>query len=1139
MTVRGSAPDRRQTMTTPRHTKFPATHTKSKSKAKADQESSGDVPAFKPPPGKDIVKVGAKPERKNAAIFYGVIAVLIAGSVFAIIQLAKKYGTAVDTNGAQLTNTFGQPVAGDGAPRTGPDAPNSISGNAPQSGDGGPPAPPPSQTTVVSAENPGGTGPGGTGPGADVGPQLTRVTSEGGLVRSETTGAGTGGPAVTGTGDFSTEESGTPSASGATGGSAVTGGSTTISGAGTPGGAGSTSTAPSTGASGSAVASRGTGGTGYTSGGSGTASGSASAGGSGGTGGTGGSRDTRGSAAGWGAGSVPSVFPLAKRTTAESAFFPAWVKPARPTDGLPRLLVKPGGSGKGQLATLNQAFAQLPAGGAVIQLVGNGPFPLYPVKVVDKTRVVIEAKDPPGSRSVPLVVLLASNRESSTNYIEFSNTTLDFRNVHLALDASKAPPDTDDALLSAISSDVFLLNCSLSVKGTPKAPLTALKISGRVNRPGDKAGSKSHVLIENTLIRGNHLTGLAVNSEHVDLSLRNSLVWSGNATAVRFGATGPAEADAGRSLLLVSTTLCSQHCAIQMAGDANQPVPCALSFVNSLLAAPEGETAPALFDLQDWSQNQQKAALGKSITWKSTDSLYMGWHALIQVNPGAIASATTQPQWLLAWKDNKAAPDKNQFQTASWPAQPIKDINTANFAALASQTVGKQFVKTSDGGWPGCLAASLPVLKLDSVDSQPAAVRLEIPQGMFGFAARSVLRVDASKEDLGKFLERQTLQNGTEIIVSGSGNPSSSPIVIEGVWVRLTFQPPAEASLVLSPRSAESKQDGFITVINGGLEIVGGAFTIPSSERQHVPKWMIRVVDGDLAMSRCRIHGPMGGATRNKGLIQLHRSSGKAPARMFDGAFEGYAAFSDCFLIGSGTLLEADMHRRAVFFRNSIAVSRDDLLSLNIREKDPQIGGVVDMSYSTLSATDCFVHVNGAELGSPTDSPLLFVADRCVFAPPLRSGQQRSSPKLFGYAGPVLEEKQVSWWENRCGYSADISHLLVGDSEPPATGPQDFEKVWVGQWGASQVVEPLLGIKGVVLKGDLPTKLEDRLKLEPANFQLHASAKAMTWDGANQAIGAAVAKMNPPLLRAIGSAASPKTKAPAKKQAPATPGVTF
>src|SRR5262245_28497362 len=692
-------------------------------------------------------------------------------------------------------------------------------------------------------------------------------------------------------------------------------------------------------------------------------------------------------------------------------------------------------------------------------------------------------------------------------------------------------------MVSAIASDVYLHNCSLSVKGAEKSQMTALKFAGRAARADATSGAQSRVLIEDTLIRGNNLTGLLIQSEHLDVVLQNSLVWSGAAPAVRFATMTRSDADAGRNLHLASTTLCSRRSAVQLAGDAGHPVPTAFALLNSLVAAPAGSTAPALLDLQGWNQSQQKAAFGKFITWKTTDTLYSGWKNLIELSPGPLASATTPAQWQAAWKE-KAAPHKHQFQAAPWPTEPIASVSTAELGRLAPQSAGRQTVKTSDGGWPGCQTSGLVTVNLEALEAaRISANRPEIPRGLFGFDPTEVIRVDVNKEDLGKFLEKKKLQNGTQIIVAGSGPRQSSPIVVENVWVRLLFEQTAGPPLVLSPRPAESRHDAFISVSGGGIEIVGAVIASPTSQNQASPKWFIQVVDGDLAMWRCRVQGPMTATTRNKGLIHWQRSSGRVPERMFAGTYEGYAAFVDCYLAGSGTTLEADMRHRALFLRNTVAVSRDDLLMLAIRGQDSQIGGVVDLQNATLSAVDRFLHVVGAERGAQTTSPLSLYADRCVFAPPLRSGQQRVTPTFLSYAGPALEQRQIAWSENRCGYAPDIAQFLRSDSESSGSS-QNFDAVWVGQWGPDQVLEPLLGVKGVVLKGDLPTKADDRIKLEPADFELHASSKAYLWDGTGHPIGAYVANMQLPPLRAAASPSSPKTK-PAKTPPVVTPQPGF
>ncbi|HEY2252382.1 MAG TPA: hypothetical protein VGH74_15015, partial [Planctomycetaceae bacterium] len=454
---------------------------------------------------------------------------------------------------------------------------------------------------------------------------------------------------------------------------------------------------------------------------------------------------------------------IERRTRQETAFLPGWASQPRPAGNLTTLIVGAGNSGEGKFATLNEAFEHVPAAGALIKLAGHGPFPLYPVQIADKTRITIEPGDASNPASAPIIVLLPPTEGSVSNFIEFQNTTLDLRRIHLALDADRFDTAPDDALLSAVSSDLYLHDCSISVKGMPESPMTAVKITGQVSRSDAKAGVQPRVLIENTFIRGNKLTVLTINSEHLDLAARNALLWSGAATALRFGPIARSDADAARNVHLASTTLCSLSCAVQIAGDASQPVPTSFDLLNSLIAAPaanstadknsaDGHT-PVLLTMEDWNPNQQKTAFGKFINWKSTASLYTGWSTLIRLNPGAVASATNPAQWHAAWKDkDKGAADKDQFQESHWPGQRIADIAAAgSFDSLAPQTVGKQYVKTGEGGWPGCQTELLTVVAVDSFAPAPlAATRPALPKGLFQSTVRDVLRVDVTREDLGK-----------------------------------------------------------------------------------------------------------------------------------------------------------------------------------------------------------------------------------------------------------------------------------------------------------------------------------------------------------------------------------------------------
>jgi hypothetical protein len=1063
---------------------------KKKSKPSKRSDSDGAAPAFKPPPGRDRDKA-LEPEakaRSNAALFYSLVGLVLLGITAGIIALVQEYGAATTTGSGERTgNAFANRVA--------------------QGKQAGPP---------------GGAGASvGDGGGAAV--HGAAVGNQGGnTVGSGVTTVGTGTTTI-GTGAAGSQIESTTIGQTVVGGeSNSTPNQNTVEGEASPGSP-NNSTLPGTPVSttnvGRAPNTVAVGGAGTTPVGS-----------QGGIGSTGNPANPRGP------GAVQKLTPeMEARARQEAAFLPGWVREPRATAGLAQLFVQQGGSKLTQVATLNQALERVPDTGAVIRLAGAGPFPLYPIKIADKTRIVLEPLDMSGTAPAPIIVLLAPEDGAAPSFIEFSNTTLELRHVHLMIDTAGITAGPDDALLSAVSSNLYLEDCSISAKGTPATPMTAVKLSGKAGRSDGKTGAKARLLLENALIRGNNLTSLAVNIEDLDLACRNSLLWSGRATALNFGTIPKSDSTSGRTLRLASTTICSQRSAVQIGGEATQPVPASIEFMNSLIAAPAGSSGAVLLAMEGWNQNQQKAAFGRFFNWKSTDTLYTGWPTLIQLNPGAVSAATSAAHWLRDWKE-KSAGEKDQFQSDPWPARAISDIGTANFDALVPETVGKQYVKTHEGGWPGCATERLAVLNLESLAASHSAVaRATIPPGMFGALATEIINIDASN-DLGKSMEKLQLHTGMQIVVTGKGLKQSSPIVIENAWIRIQFEQDETAPLVITPRSADTKHDAFITVTNGGVEIVGGVFSTPTSERATLPKWFIQVVDGDLAMWRCRLHGPLTGSSRNKGLIQWQAKTGKAPPRPFEGTPSGYAVFDSCYLAGAGTLLDADMRRRALIFRNSIAVSRDDLFSLNIDQPGSEIGGAVDLSYSTLSAVDGFFRVRGGNLGAPAKAPLLVYADRCVFAPPLKPGQQKVNPLLLACASAVLNQKQLAWWENRCGYAPEITGF-IRDEGDSASARQDFEQVWVSRWGADQIAEPLLGPNGVVLQKDLPTKAEDRVKLEPTDFQLHPASRAATWD-LKRPIGAAIGSMNLPPLRPVTPPADKKK--PANKSAPAgsapTPG---
>jgi eukaryotic-like serine/threonine-protein kinase len=848
---------------------------------------------------------------------------------------------------------------------------------------------------------------------------------------------------------------------------------------------------------------------------------------------------------------TPKDPPASKRAVQEDAHLSEWAAKWKRPAGLAQFSVGGTvGNSAQQFATLNEALANLPAQGAVIRLVGAGPFPLLPAVIENKTHVTIESAAPNGEGYPPVIVIVAPRYEAaarppSVSILHAVQTTIELKNLHLVGEWAGQGTSFDDAVVRVSAGDLIATNCSLTLTGAGERPLTAF-ILAPWQDTDTKASPPSRALIDSTVIRGNNLAALGCTASFADLVLRRSVLWSGQAPALRFPAvadklalarTGSAGQGLNRQVRLISATVCSSQNAVWFGGDPQAPAPTAFLPINSLFAAPGDAQSAALFALEGFSRSDQEESLGKKITWKSVDTLYTGWKILLRLDPAGLRIAENPTHWQAAWREQSGV-DRDHFQPANWPARAIADVTTVELDTFAPESLGKQYVKTADGGWPGCAIAGLTLGGLSAQAALEATTRrAALPAGVFDGAVAQQITIDAGREDVGKALEKVRLANGTLVTLTGSGVRPTSPIVIRNAWIRLRFQPSEGHALVLTPQLQATKgaaNDALLSVINGGVEIVGGAFSIPPGDRTAIPDWMFRITDGDLALRRCRIQGALSADSGQKGLILWDSSTGQIPPRLFQGESRGYAAFDECLLLGSGTLFEADMSRRSLFLRNCVALSRNDLFALDLKNAGPRIDAALDFETNTFVSGGSFFRVQGAPSASRSETPLTVYADRCAFVAEPNSSKPGA---LLSCSATTLSWQQMTWLERRCGYSASIaSFLTTGDAA--SEGGLDFNTNWIAQWGAGRIIEPLLGPRGVVFQNDIWKRAEDLAQAMPVDFAFDPTSQAAIW-GHGSPIGAPVDQMRVPPIRgkSASSKGNPgKTKpAPKKKTTPSAP----
>jgi hypothetical protein len=774
---------------------------------------------------------------------------------------------------------------------------------------------------------------------------------------------------------------------------------------------------------------------------------------------------------------------------------PRWIDEPLPATGLPRFVVRQGAVGNQQFSSLNEAFRQLPPEGGIIELSGNGPFPVRPVQLTQQS---VSIRALPGFR--PLIVLVPPATGTAAALLQISGGLLELEQVDLAADARQFATSDPLTLLLATAGDLVLKNCSLTLQGTRPGRTTAIRLEGR------SKSSRNRLLIDQAAVRGENCLGMHFEVERLDAVIRNSLFATGAAPVLDLRGPFSDSESAVRTIRALSSTFSTKSQAFQLTAGSETPVATSLFLMNSLVAAEPGEPRPPLLVLEDWPQNAirtNESGPFKNLKWQTEATACLGWKPLIDLKRDELLKVETAQQWQRLWKHLYS---EEAFFDENWPKTAVAHPAEVPLKTWARTTLEGVTWKTSEGDPPGCSVASLTAPDLGLL--MPALAQAYRPLPPLPFATTHTVPIDLTKQDLGKVLASQDWPDATLFVASGFGNRQSSPLTINGKLIRILFEQTPGAPLTLSPRWQEGSRppgpketdDAFITLRGGRLELVNGTFQFPQQERQWTPSWFLRVAGGDFALLNCRVQAPYLGESRNRGLI--HWTIGEARARgAASGEYRNYGMIADSFLSGSGELIAAGLNRQAMLLRNSLLVSRDEVFALSPVGEAATPGAAVDAEHCTFSSGGTYFKIGG-ESAAAAPRLRIYVSE-CLYAPHFRENSRPQGAVLMTVPPAALEHKQVEWWEDRCGYALDITGFLQHAPEARGGDKQDFNTAWKGQWGGSQVLRPLTGDGGVFLKDPLP----QRLPLKPVHFELHGKSKAFTWGDGGEPIGANVASL--------------------------------
>jgi eukaryotic-like serine/threonine-protein kinase len=785
-----------------------------------------------------------------------------------------------------------------------------------------------------------------------------------------------------------------------------------------------------------------------------------------------------------------------EKVTAETAKLPVWT-------------VGPGAASTTHFSTLNEALSKVDKA-VTIRLLGRGPFLLTHTTPLRTPHLLLA-----GDRQYPSLVVLSPSADGSPGRLHVQgNLTLDA--VHLVIDRQASSSTDPVAMVSVDEGTLSVQAGSLTALRTSPAPLTGLRVRGTITPP--------RLVLSEAVLRGEFDVGLELAAPSVEALVQESLIVVGSGSAIRLHGQGIGRGKPTRLIRCFNSTMLCGDSLLDLSPDKDlDPAPDThVAFVDSLCSASAAAGDRLMLNATGWLQSR----LRDSLTWKNSQSTFVGFETLIDLGETTVFRATDAEGWRAFWRQPV---ERQEFSDADWP-QNLGDVSAIKPVDLGrEQSPMALRIVGSRGVPPGAPADRLTV---------PEAV---FPERMAALARRPAwaapvwaggppVKVDLKKTDLGQFLSRGDWSDRTVIEATGYGYCTMQPVTLSGRHVKIVFRQSAENSGPLrllvkdSPRPATALFD----VRGGALELEGLRWQV-SDVKPGVPRWLVSATDASVVLRGCDLQGPDSATSPFEGVLRYETTA------TADRRETPQLAIIDSFLHAPGTLLRVEASDGGVFLRNSVLAARGVALDVRPRPLGNRLPLAFDLAHCTLSAQNTILRVTASDsLSAPPATPSRWFVDNCVFAPPieLRAGDA-STPTLLTTVGPVLPQRQMEWWGRGNGAARELKYWLRPEGSLPNLDQVD-ERAWHAAWGEAHDLQTLSGDGGVLLREPLPNR---RDQIQPSSFLLRTSSKGLTW-AEGRPIGAVLTNVGPKPAGADKPEASskPATPTPGQVKKKSTPG---
>lgn len=780
---------------------------------------------------------------------------------------------------------------------------------------------------------------------------------------------------------------------------------------------------------------------------------------------------------------------------------PAWSASAAPElRDLPVLTVGSGAASPTHFGNLDDALRAVEQNGAIIRLIGNGPFPASGVALKPGIKLMIA----PGSNQDQPLIFLKPNESGLMTGLTIENGVLDLRGLHFIFDRSQDFAAGSNKIINVVDGQLFVRGCSFSAPGNEALAATAISCNFKQDAPPNVA-LEPQLLLDRVIVRGSGLAGVSIDRPNIDAIVQDSLFATGAAPAILLNAhqltPGSSDNPSGkpsRMLRLIRTTLCVRKVALEIAAESNAKPPLtALLLQDSVCSAEGSGNAAVLISATKWpSVTSNTGGWLSNLSLTSLSSLYMGFERLMDLDKSAF-KVTNLENWQRVW-GKKFEP--RQFQSLMWHENSISDLSNASPQEFETSSLPYQELKTGSGSLPGCVVSRLIVPGLISQERLIALSQRPKPPNVIQKPMEGIpwRKVDLTKEDLGQVINRNDWPSGTVIEATGSGIKQITPARFSGKSLRIVFRQGDGAPLKLQPKPIDIKgahdHAGLFTIENGLLDLQSATIEISSSAKPPIFPWMFSAKNASLILRGCQLSGPtQPDPDLNQGLIQWSTSSAAQP---FEGLDSPILSINDCLLMGNGNAIRSELALGNMFLRNSVIATRGYGLNIQPDFTNFRAAANLDMEHMTFSTSKAVVRFEAAQGIETAPQPVRFFVNYCTICPPVEfKANEGAETAIVELAGPVREQKQMQWWGSSNGVAKEVKTLLKPAEGEPVTAASD----WISAWGEASEFRFLTGPKAISLTASLPNKW---MNFKATSYLLSPNCPASSWAEGGQPLGA-------------------------------------